>query len=338
MVIDNRDKLSLLFAFTVLGAVLRFVDLGDNPLWIDEAIFAVWSNEYKLIQEYPTIFIAHLFNFQSEYWLRFMFALAGTLTIPAIYLVVKNHKLEAAALVAVFPLFIFWSRMARPYAFAGLFLVLGWRWWYFSIVSIFTTVISFIGVRFHKQKIWIIAVLFVVAAISFANKENTQMNIYAITNYSRLFYLPLLALLLYATEYKLDFTLYKKVTVKVALFTCVLFLSIWFMPASDYGKWYSKDVAYSDWRNAGQFDFATNQFPANWYSGGKALDFKDKFMPLFNKMIVEGRTVRIGLDYRALQDNYKEVLPRDLINKFAPYLERGEIVRLAINKKEIRVY
>lgn len=327
---DSKNETYILLAVIFLGAVLRFVNLGDNPLWIDEAIFAVWSNELKLIQEYPTILIAHLFNFESEYWLRFMFALSGTLTIPAIYLVAKNHKLEAAVIVAIFPLFVFWSRTARPYAFAGLFMVLGWRWWYFSIMSIMTNVISLAGVKFKGKKKWMLAVIGMFVVYSFMNKENTQLSFYALSNYSRLYYLPLLALLLYVTEYNFNYKIFRVFNVKLALFTMIIIISLAFIPASDYREWYSSEVGYSDWRNTEKYDFTTNQFPSNWYSGGKSLDLKDKFMPLLNQILSEGKQIRIGLDYRVLQSSYSEYFNQDYLESIKPRLLKGEIISITL--------
>jgi 4-amino-4-deoxy-L-arabinose transferase-like glycosyltransferase len=83
----------ILFLIVSLGGLLRFWDLGLNPLWIDEAYFArIVRGDMDRPQEYITVMVAQLFNLRSEFGLRFMFALAGTLTIPAIYFIVKNNK------------------------------------------------------------------------------------------------------------------------------------------------------------------------------------------------------------------------------------------------------
>ena len=148
--LTNKDKLLILI--TAIGAFLRFYDLGAQGLWVDESLFAFWVREGNYIQETVPIFIGHIFGFRSEFWLRSISAFFGTLTIPAIYIVVKERKLSAALIVAIFPLFVFWSRMARPYALAGFFVVLGWRFWWAYIPALLTTPISLVGIRLVNWK------------------------------------------------------------------------------------------------------------------------------------------------------------------------------------------
>lgn len=333
----TKDNI-ILISITFIGAVLRFWDLGVNPLWVDESLFAYWSTESMFVQEYPAIILANLFGFQSEFWLRFMFALAGTLTIPAIYLVVKNHKLEAAIIVAIFPLFIFWSRMARPYAFAGLFLVLGWRWWYFSFVSILTTPFAFLGVKIWKQKYWIIGILLITALIVYFNRPDAGAGKNIFIYRTRLLYLPLLVLLLYITERNWNFRIIKGLNFKLVLFIGIILTSLAFLPAHKYNQWYSHEVRFSDWRNAGYFEFATNAHVSHWYGGSPCYEFLPRHIPLFNKMIEKGYTVRLGLDLYALEEDYSKSLPKEILDKYRDYLLAGNILRLAINKKEIKIY
>jgi len=84
------------------------------------------SEDDKIYQEHLPVMIARLFHLQSEFWIRFPFALAGSLTILAVYHSVQDKRFAilAAMIVAVCPLFVFWSRMGRPYAMAGLFVAL----------------------------------------------------------------------------------------------------------------------------------------------------------------------------------------------------------------------
>lgn len=129
----------LLLALTLVGALLRFVNLGFNSLWLDEAstyTFAsmslpgIWAattgGEFN-----PPLFywIEHLMLVfgNNETVLRFMPALFGVLTIPLMYWVGKefmdrNAGIIAAAACTFSPFLIFYSQEARAYSM-GLFLV-----------------------------------------------------------------------------------------------------------------------------------------------------------------------------------------------------------------------
>ena len=125
--------LQLLLSLTLVGAILRFYNLGYNSLWLDEAstlTFAVKSmpeiwqattgGEFN-----PPLFywIEHLMLVfgNSEAVLRFIPALLGVLTIPLIYLAGKefidrNTGIIAAAAFAFSPFLIFYSQEARAYS------------------------------------------------------------------------------------------------------------------------------------------------------------------------------------------------------------------------------
>ena len=185
------QNIFILSVITLIGGCLRFINLGDTALWIDEAWFGFLS-QGNITQEFIPAYIVRLFGWHSEFWLRFQSALFGTLTIPAVYYVIKKYKLYAALLVAVFPLFIFWSRMARPYAVAGFFLVLSWRWWWIMFLAVLTTPIALVGII--KQKWYIIAGFTVIALIFYFIREDSGRNwtIEQVFNSPRWFYLPFL--------------------------------------------------------------------------------------------------------------------------------------------------
>src|SRR5271169_278831 len=144
-----KREIILLSVITLVAGYLRFHGLGADPLWVDEVGFG-YLVQNGGNQEFIPKWFGQLFRLHSEFGLRFLPALCGTLTVPAIYFVVDKYKLESALFVAVFPLFVFWSRMARPYAVAGLFLVLSWRYWWMMIPAIMTTPIALVGVNIFK--------------------------------------------------------------------------------------------------------------------------------------------------------------------------------------------
>ena len=194
----------------VLGTYLRLWNLGLPPLWIDEALFAGWAKGTPH-QEYLTVYLAKLLP-DSEFYLRLPVAICGSLTILFFYFVTGRgwKSFYGSAFIAVFPIFVFWSRMARPYAFAGLFIVLGWRWWGFYVLAILTTPIALIGLNLLKLKerrFWYIyAVLAVLAFVVYYLRPDVKevgdfvdWKFFLIQ--SRIWYVPILTLLLYCCSY-----------------------------------------------------------------------------------------------------------------------------------------
>ena len=208
---DIKVKIILLVT-VVVGASLRFNGLGNEPLWIDEALFGFYVKE-GTTQEFPTVWLARLFNLESEFGLRSISAIAGTLTIPAIYFALKEKRyaLYASGFVAVFPLFVFWSRMARPYAFAGLFVVLGWRYYWFYVISLLTTPTSVVGIRLIRQnKYALMALTFgaVIFAYTLFSSETYLAKRWTVSNTlqsSRWFYVPFITVTLYLCDYLLPY-------------------------------------------------------------------------------------------------------------------------------------
>ncbi len=184
----------------VIAAYLRFHGLSLNPLWVDEVGFGFLVQDGGN-QEFIPKWFGQLFGLHSEVGLRFLPALCGTLTVPAIYFVADKYKFESAIFVAVFPLFVFWSRMARPYAVAGLFLVLSWRYWWMMIPALMTTPIALVGVRLNK---WTLGLIGIGVLLFFIRTDASRgwWSVSVLEASSRWWYLPALTLILYITKWQ----------------------------------------------------------------------------------------------------------------------------------------
>ena len=198
-----------LLAITLLAAYLRFWNLGVPCLWVDEGLFVGFFDE-GVHQEFLTVWLYGLFRPDTEFWIRFPFALAGTLTIPAIYLVMKDKRygLLVAAFVAVFPLFVWWSRMARPYVIIGLLVVLGWRWVWFSVVGCTMSPVALIGARIKKKNLYPIILMGGIAVGMFLIRPDSGrdfFNFKFLINAHRMWYVPILISLLYWFEFMVPF-------------------------------------------------------------------------------------------------------------------------------------
>ena len=185
---------------------MRFTNLGVPPLWTDEALFASWIKEIPR-QEFITVLLGKLLP-DSEFFLRLPVAVCGSLTVLFFYWITGGgwKSFYGSAFIAVFPIFVFWSRVARPYAFAGLFIVLGWRWWWFYIIAILTTPISLIGLNLFRLKekrcrfFYSFLVLLAFSVYYFrpdVKAVGDFVNFNFLFNEKRMWYVPLLTLLLY---------------------------------------------------------------------------------------------------------------------------------------------
>jgi mannosyltransferase len=157
--------LQLLLSLTLIGAILRFYNLGYNSFWLDEAttyniaiksIPDIWqvttAGEFNPPLFYWTEHIMLLFG-NSEVVLRFIPALLGVLTIPLIYLVGRefvdsNTGIVTAAAFAFSPFLLFYSQEARAYSMMLFFVTFSmffyfralknndvWDWVLFGILS-----------------------------------------------------------------------------------------------------------------------------------------------------------------------------------------------------------
>jgi 4-amino-4-deoxy-L-arabinose transferase-like glycosyltransferase len=147
--IGDRPWPLVVFAATVVAAILRLPTLGRRSLWYDELISALIAKEPledilrarlhlgadpalvdRLYTNNPPL---HLVLLHAMRWistddaaLRLPFALAGIATVPVAYLVLKrlfDTTVAAAAtvLLALSPIHIAYSQEARPTAFLTLF-------------------------------------------------------------------------------------------------------------------------------------------------------------------------------------------------------------------------
>jgi uncharacterized membrane protein len=129
-----KDKYSIaIILLTILGLILRFYQISAKSLWLDEAvtyqislqsISSIW-NSIGTGEPNPPLFywIEHfMLNFgHNELVLRFIPAIAGTLTIPLVFfvgrrLLNKYAGVIAAALLTVLPFHIFYSQNARAFS------------------------------------------------------------------------------------------------------------------------------------------------------------------------------------------------------------------------------
>ena len=142
-----------LTVITVIGAAIRLIGLGSASFWYDETLSVnIASHTVKeilqarlRIQASPAsvdylytnnpplhLLLIHVSQYvsSSAYMVRLPFALAGIATIPMVFVVIRRLfdreiGLWSAAIVALSPLHVAYSRDARPTAFLVIFALLG---------------------------------------------------------------------------------------------------------------------------------------------------------------------------------------------------------------------
>lgn len=136
----RKYQLCLLFV-TVLAACVRFWNLGEWSLWIDEA--HTWRDATMPLEAFFTsdramyglsfvgvrVLLALHWIGTSEWWLRLPFALAGIVSVPVMALAGRRlvgawPALLASALLALDPWHEYWSQNARSYVLAFAFVAL----------------------------------------------------------------------------------------------------------------------------------------------------------------------------------------------------------------------
>jgi 4-amino-4-deoxy-L-arabinose transferase-like glycosyltransferase len=176
----------LLLALTLIGAFLRFYNLGFNSLWLDEA--STYTLSVGSIPQIWEATAAGEFNPPLFYWvehmmlvfgnneviLRFIPALLGVLTIPLVYLAGKefidrNVGIIAAAAFAFSPFLIFYSQEARAYSMMLFFIT-------------FAMVFYFKALKTNDVKNW--ALFSVLSALAFWSHFYAMVVIAALVLYA----------------------------------------------------------------------------------------------------------------------------------------------------------
>jgi len=131
---NNRLSSMLLLLIVLIGAFLRLYKIGSNSLWFDEAISVWFANESLgniIIKQtsadvHPPFYYIVLSLWinvfgNGEFDVRLLSAIFGILSIPLLYLIVKNlfgnqPALISALILAMSPFHIYYSQEARMYS------------------------------------------------------------------------------------------------------------------------------------------------------------------------------------------------------------------------------
>ncbi len=141
---ETTSEFIFISAVTLLGGFLRFFHLATWSFWIDE-IFSIGGkfdgfNNTLLRRSLATDLIRLVVDLrgESEWNARFVPALIGVITIPLLYLLLRQciarpGALAAAALLAFSHWHLYWSQNARFYSLLFLFFSLGLLFFYLGL-------------------------------------------------------------------------------------------------------------------------------------------------------------------------------------------------------------
>jgi len=179
---SSWQERGILFLLVLLGTVLRFIALGRQPLWLDEATDAAFARQtfWNCVfaeAVHPPLYRA-LLHFivvgfgDSAVAVRFLPALFGAFTIPAMVILARRlfpgTDLAAATLAATSPFLIFFSQENRDYSLFILLTVLAtWAFWRFcesgrglllyaalSILLLYTHYLALFVLLAHEIVFW----------------------------------------------------------------------------------------------------------------------------------------------------------------------------------------
>ena len=130
----------LIGVLTLIGLVLRLINLDYLTLWVDEYIHAVPAKEWAEGRAYTPsenngILLTYMISFfykifgVSDFWARFPSVLFGVGCIPLIYILGKRLfndfvGVVSALLITVSLYHVYWSRIGRNYAIFVFFFLL----------------------------------------------------------------------------------------------------------------------------------------------------------------------------------------------------------------------
>lgn len=140
----NNKTLVILGAIVLLAAVLRFWDLGEYSLWVDEPqVYASaksiletgvpqFHSDHLYTRDLPHLYLnaASMFVFgENEFAVRFISVLAGLGIVVVSYRLARelwneHAAILAALLTAVHPWLVAYSRISRSYILVSFFLLL----------------------------------------------------------------------------------------------------------------------------------------------------------------------------------------------------------------------
>ena len=186
----------IVYLLVPLGFYLRYQEFRGRPLWSDEAITSILAVGQAGGREFLQVLYYNLFNISTDLGLRMPIMIASSLTPLALYLVAGKKSLPFCILIAISPYFVFWGGIARPYALAAFFCILGARWKWFYIPAILATPFAITGLNLweaeNRWKFYLFLIIWAVGwyyymPLSGSNHFNMELLI----NAKRLWYIPL---------------------------------------------------------------------------------------------------------------------------------------------------
>jgi hypothetical protein len=139
----------------IVGLALRLYGYWSQSMWIDECLFASWIERGVYYQEQILILIGQVLP-MNEFGLRIIPVITGSLMILVPSLIFKKKEIVylTTAFIAFFPLFVFWSRVARPYIPAAFLVALSFTKWnkyfIFNFLSLLCTPFALLGFNFNQ--------------------------------------------------------------------------------------------------------------------------------------------------------------------------------------------
>ena len=194
-----KNKHILLVCIVIVGAFLRFLQLGEWSFWIDEVLTVLDAEEFSFtnspINPIPyiaakvSVVIGEKLSFMmgvgDEWQSRLIFCLAGIVSIPVVFSLGQSLYnirvgIFAAAFVALSNWHLFWSQNVRSYILTFLFAVLT-AWFFYrsfekdsSLLTVGALISCICLILSHLLSAAIVPALLVFAVLQLLEERNRK--------------------------------------------------------------------------------------------------------------------------------------------------------------------
>ena len=96
--------------------------------------------------------------------------------------------------------------------------------------------------------------------------------------------------------------------------------------------WYSAPARFADWRGVGRVDLSTNPLVSAHYGGGAPISFRTANLKEIRHALESGDTLRVGLDYYALQGVCRDLVPLEILQREGRSLYAGRVSVYALDE------
>lgn len=201
-----------------------------------------------------------------------------------------------------------------------------------------------VGVRLIKQKWYVLIGVLILAGFFYAIRPDSKANwnMSYIFVFSRWWYVPFTAFILYLCDYLIPFLATMNPTklwyIPLGAVAFVFFTGIidiqenkTFADDNVHIKWYRYECKFANWEDVGYVDYSTEKWASSWYTKDYGTKyFRDISEREIDSLLNSGDTLTIGLDYYSWNLGHRlcmKYFGQKLFQQFGRSLYAGNVVK-----------